>query len=77
MNEEALTVFAVSGAVMLTVLVFAFSVATPGIILDRQRYATYLEAQRTIVDCRIKTSGRDPDEICGPIPTLDSFVSNQ
>lgn len=43
----------------------------PQFISDHQRYTTYLEAQRTVLECRANVaSGRDVEDICGPIPTL-------
>ena len=53
--------------------IFLLSIIAPGIISDHQRYATYLEAQRTVLECRADHSIAAIDRVCGPIPTLESI----
>lgn len=43
----------------------------PQFISDHQRYAAFLESQRTVLECR--NAQTNPDRICGPIPTLEQF----
>lgn len=48
--------------------------ALAGYISTRQRYATFLESQRTVLECRASVaSGRDVEDICGAIPILKDF----
>lgn len=56
-----------------TASIFFLSVIAPGIISDHQRYTTYLEAQRTVLQCRADHSIAAINRVCGPIPTLESI----
>ena len=62
----------VASGVVLAAVVLAL-IVTPQIISDHQRYATYLEAQRTVLQCRADHSIAAIDRVCGPIPTLESI----
>jgi len=56
------------GACCIAVLIVAFPMFS-----EYQRYKTYLEAQRTVLECRSKHAATMPERICGPVPTLESF----
>lgn len=47
-------------------------IIAPQIISDHQRYTTFLEAQRTVLQCRADHVTAS-DRICGPIPTIEQF----
>ena len=73
MSEELQKLVAIiGGSLALLIALGAMSIA-PGIISDHQRYATYLEAQRTVLQCRADHSIAAIDRVCGPIPTLESI----
>lgn len=42
-----------------------------GYVSNQQRYSTFLESQRTVLECRAAQT--NPDRICGPIPTFEQF----
>lgn len=75
MNEDDVAqgiVTIIGGALALMIGFGAISVA-PGLIANHQRYTTYLEAQRTVLQCRADNSIAAIDRVCGPIPTLESI----
>lgn len=58
--------------VMLVIPLSCFALV--GYISTQQRYATFLKSQRTVLECRASVaSGRDVEDICGAIPTLEDF----
>ena len=68
MRHDALVI----GGLIAIMLGSAAALTISGMIFYHQRYTTYLEAQRTVLECRSKSTG-DLDSICGPIPTLESI----
>ena len=73
MNENVRGIVAIIGGSLALMVGFCVISVAPIIISDHQRYTTYLEAQRTVLQCRADHSIAAIDRVCGPIPTLESI----
>ena len=73
MNEDVQVIAVVTGCAIALMLGFGVLAVAPGLIAKHQRYSIYLEAQRTVLQCRADHSIAAIDRVCGPIPTLESI----
>jgi len=72
MSEDVKVIVVAVGCAIALMLSFGAIAVALGLIADHQRYSAYLEAQRTVLQCRADHITA-PDRICGPIPTLESI----
>ena len=72
MSEDVKVIAVGAGCAIALLLSLCAIAVAPELIADHQRYSAYLEAQRTVLQCRADHITA-PDRICGPIPTLESI----
>lgn len=73
MSEDVQVIAAIAACAFALMLGFGALAVAPEFISNHQRYTTYLEAQRTVLQCRADHSIAAIDRVCGPIPTLESI----